>query len=83
MSPKKGDPVAPPTVDAEWRIRFSGNDAIKGWLDLETRATANLRQAWEVMRHDPGPGAGKPTGRHHQLKGSLAHGTHAGRALPR
>jgi hypothetical protein len=35
------------------------------------------------MRHDPGPGAGKPTGRHHQLKGSLAHGTHAGRVLPR
>ena len=35
MSPKKGDPVAPPTVGAEWRIRFATNDAIKGWHDLE------------------------------------------------
>jgi len=82
VSPKKGDPVAPPTTGAEWRIRYSTNDAIKGWQDLETHAPGNLRQAWEIMRHDPGPGPGKPTARHHQLKGSLALGTHGGRALP-
>lgn len=82
MSPKKGDPVAPPATGAEWRIRYSTNDAIKGWQDLETHAPGNLRQAWEAMRHDPGPGPGRPTSRHHQLKGNLAHGTHGGRDLP-
>ncbi|MFE9750886.1 hypothetical protein ACFYOT_38770 [Saccharothrix saharensis] len=83
MSPKKGDSVAPPTVGAEWHIRYSTNEAIKGWHDLETRAAENLRKAWDVMRHDPGPGPGKPTNRHHQLKGSLATGTQSGRILPR
>jgi hypothetical protein len=61
VSPKKGDPVAPPTVDAEWRIRFSTNNAIKGWQDLESQAAENLRRAWEIMRNNPGPGPGKPT----------------------
>jgi hypothetical protein len=61
VSPKKGDPVAPPAVGAEWRVRYCTNEAIKGWQDLETRAAENLRKAWEVMRNDPGPGPGKPT----------------------
>jgi hypothetical protein len=82
VSPKKGDAVAPPTVGTEWRIRYCTNEAIKGWQDLETRATENLRKSWEVMRYDPGPGPGKPTNRHHQLKGDLAHGRHGGRVLP-
>jgi hypothetical protein len=82
VSPKKGDPVAPPAIGAEWRIRYSSNEAIKGWKDRETHAPGNLRQAWEIMRNDPGPGPGKPTSRHHQLKGSLALGTHGGRDLP-
>ncbi|GGP39629.1 hypothetical protein [Saccharothrix coeruleofusca] len=82
MSPKKGDSVAPPAIGSEWRVRYCTNQAIKGWHDLETRAAGNLRQAWEVMRNDPGPGPGKPTNRHHQLKGSLAYGTHNGQVLP-
>jgi hypothetical protein len=43
VSPKKGDPIAPPTIGAEWRIRYSTNDAIKGRQDLETHAPADLR----------------------------------------
>lgn len=34
------------------------------------------------MRTDPGPGPGKPTNRHHALKGELAFGSYRGRALP-
>ncbi|GLZ41224.1 hypothetical protein [Actinokineospora sp. NBRC 105648] len=83
MSPKKGDPVAPPTIAEEWHIRYCTNEAIKGWHDLETRAGGNLRKAWEVMRDSPGPGSGKPCSRHSQLKGCLASGTHGGRELPR
>lgn len=45
MSPKKNDPVAPPPVGEEWQIRFSTNDAAKGWQELENRAANNLRRA--------------------------------------
>ncbi|WHT20898.1 hypothetical protein N8J89_07480 [Crossiella sp. CA-258035] len=82
MSPKKGDPVAPPAIGAEWQIRFSTTEAVKGWQDLENTAPGNLRKAWETMRAEPGPGPGKPTSRHHQLRRSLATGSHGGRTLP-
>lgn len=82
MSPKRGDPVASPAVGAEWQVRFSTNEAVKGWQDLENQAVGNLRKAWETMRNDPGPGPGKPTQRHHQLRGSLSTGTYGGRTLP-
>ncbi|WP_424184594.1 hypothetical protein ACOBQX_22200 [Actinokineospora sp. G85] len=83
MSPKRNDPVAPPTTGEEWRVKYSKNAAVDGWAELENRAANNLRAAWETMRHDPGPGLGKPTSRHHQLKGGLATGTQDGRPLPR
>jgi hypothetical protein len=83
VSPKRNDPVAPPAIQGEWHIRYSSTAAVDGWKELENRATNNLREAWEVMRHAPGPGPGKPTGRHHQLKGGLSAGTHGGRTLPR
>ncbi len=83
MSPKRNDPVAPPAIDGEWQIKYRVSDAVTGWRELENRALNNLRAAWETMRHDPGPGPGKPTGRHHQLKGGLAIGNHGGRPLPR
>ncbi|MGI6876085.1 hypothetical protein [Amycolatopsis sp. 3B14] len=83
MSPKRGDPVAPPAIGGEWEIRFGTTEAVKGRHELEAAARGNLRKAWETMRTDPGPGPGKPTSRHHQLKGVLAHGTHQGRSLPR
>ena len=82
MSPKRGDRVAPPPTGDEWDVRFSTSDAVKGWLDLCRQAPGNTRDAWETMRADPGPGPGKPTSRHHQLKGTLATGRHSGRVLP-
>lgn len=83
MSPKRNDPVAAPTLDGEWRIRYGSTEAVDGWRELENRAASNLRDAWATMRHNPGPGPGRPTSRHHQLKGGLATGTHGGRTLPR
>jgi len=83
VSPKRNDSVAPPTIGDEWRVGYSTNEAIKGWQELENQVPNNLREAWETMRHNPGPGPGKPTNRHHPLKGLLATGTHQGRVLPR
>jgi hypothetical protein len=82
MSPKRGDRVAPPPGNGEWDVRFATNDAIKGWQALEAEARENLRVAWHIMRTDPGPGSGKPTPRHSQLKGGLATGCHGARNLP-
>lgn len=82
MSPKRGDRAAPTPVDDEWDIRFSTNEAIKGWAQLEQQARENLRRAWDTMRTNPGPGPGKPNPRHGQLKGSLATGRQSGRVLP-
>lgn len=81
MSPKKNDPVAPPTIGEEWHTRCGRTDVIDGWQELENRAASNLCAAGEVMRHRPG--AGNPTGRHHPLGGRLATGVRAGRVLPR
>jgi hypothetical protein len=83
VSPKRNDPVTPPTVGKEWRISYCKTAVIRGGSELENRAQNNLRAAWETMRHDPGPGLGKPTDRHHQMKGGLAVGNHGGRPLPR
>jgi len=82
VSPERGDLVAPPPTNGEWAVRFSTNEGIKGWAALETAAPNNLRRAWDIMRTDPGPGPGKPTARHFQLKGDLATGLHGGRELP-
>jgi hypothetical protein len=82
VSQRKGDPVAPPAIGTEWKIRFSTNEAAKGWQELENQATGNLRKAWETMRTEPGPGPGRPTPRHHPLKGALSTGTYGGRSLP-
>lgn len=82
MSPKKGEPVAAPPTGTEWAINFGTNEAAKGWPELVAKAPGNVRRAWDLMRTDPGPGPGKPTNRHHPLKGELAYGTHRGRTLP-
>ncbi|WP_053737347.1 hypothetical protein [Nocardia sp. NRRL S-836] len=81
MSPKKNDPVAPPPVDGEWHIRFGTAEAAKGWQELENRAAANLRRAWDAMRTDPGPV--QQTGRHERLKGSLSTGVRGGQVMAR
>jgi hypothetical protein len=82
VSPKRGDAVAPPPGEGEWDIRYAETGAAKGWEELCRTARANTCQAWQIMRTNPGPGPGKPTERHHQLKGSFATGTHGGRRLP-
>lgn len=82
MSPKKGDRVAPPPVGGEWNIRFATNEAAKGWEELVAAAPGNTRRAWDVLRTDPGPGPGKPTSRHHRLKGPPAVRTYGGREFP-
>lgn len=83
MSPKKNDPVAPPAIGEEWHIRYHVTDVVSGWNELQNRAANNLRAAWEVMRHNPGPTSGEPTGRHHRLRDRLARGARGGRVMPR
>lgn len=82
MSPKRHDRVAPPPVSGEWEVRYGTTEAIKGWEELGNAAPGNTAEAWRTMRTNPGPGPGRPTTRHHQLKGSLATGTHRGREMP-
>lgn len=82
MSPKRNDRVAPPPTGTKWEIKFFTTEAVKGWEELCNQAAGNTNTAWHTMRTDPGPGPGKPTPRHHQLKGSLATGRHNGRELP-
>ena len=83
MSPKKNDPVAPPTIGAEWHIRYYATDVVGGWQELENRAANNLRAAWETMRHGPGSTSEERNNRHHPLKRRLASGVRGGRVLPR
>ena len=80
MSPKRGDRVAPPPAAGEWDVRFAGNDSAKGWEELARQASGNTLDAWQRMRTDPAPRL--RTRRHHQLKGSLAHGARDGRSMP-
>ena len=51
MSPKRGDRAAPPRVGEEYDIRFDNADSAKGWDELARTAPANLRRAFEAIRH--------------------------------
>ncbi|MGH3517397.1 MAG: hypothetical protein ACRDQ7_08275 [Haloechinothrix sp.] len=82
MSPKCNERVAPPPSGSEWDVRYSTTEAVKGWEELGNAAPGRTNEAWATMRTNPGPGPGKPTTRHHQLRGDLSTGTHAGRELP-
>ena len=79
MSPKKGDPVAAPTIGDEWEIRFGTKEAADGWTELVGAARGNARRAHNIMRTAPGM---NPDSRHHQLKHGLATANQAGRVLP-
>jgi hypothetical protein len=81
VSPKRGDLVAPPSVDTEYIMRFANNDAAKGWEELCRHASGNLRRCFEVIRDNPRPRP--PTSRQHRLDGSLAKGEYRGRVLER
>jgi hypothetical protein len=70
VSPKRGERVASPPGPGEWEIRFATSEAAKGWEELCNQVPGNTREAWLVLRTEPGPRP--PTGRHHQLKYDLA-----------
>jgi hypothetical protein len=72
VSPKRGDDVAPPPVDDEWRLRFATNEAAKGWVDLCADATRNTRRCYEALRRDPL--SMRDPDRQHWLRGRLATG---------
>lgn len=82
MTPaKRGDRAAPLARPGTYALRFATADAAKGWEELCRQAPGNTRASFEAIETDPCPTP--PTTRQHQLKGSLATGTHAGRVLPR
>ncbi|MEU9183327.1 hypothetical protein AB0D14_01915 [Streptomyces sp. NPDC048484] len=80
MSPKKGDPVAPPPGKGEYEVRYGETAAIEGWREVGNKAPGNAAKAWEQMRTDPCPAI--QTERHHQLKFDLAYRDFKGGRLP-
>lgn len=71
--------VPRPTKKSEYAIVFATNQARKGWLDLSATTRNALADAWDFLTRTPT--ASSPTC--HQLKGSLATMTHAGRTHER
>lgn len=80
MSPKKGDPVAPPPDSDEYEIRYAHTEAVRGWQELGNHAQANTAAAWETMRANPGPY--EETSRHHRLRRELGTVSLQGKRLP-
>ncbi|MFC8372370.1 MULTISPECIES: hypothetical protein [unclassified Streptomyces] len=80
MSPKRGDDVAPPPMDGEWRLRFASNEAAKGWGELGAEAPGNTRRCFDALRRDPLPRA--DLDRQHPLRGRLARAVLGGREHP-
>jgi hypothetical protein len=80
VSAKRGDRAAPPARPGGYTLRFATSEAAKGWDDLCQQAPGNTRTAFETIEATPCPAPA--TSRHHQLKGQLATGTHAGKSLP-
>ncbi|MBQ0829369.1 hypothetical protein [Streptomyces tagetis] len=80
MSPKRGDDVAPPPVDGEWRLRFATNAAAKGWGELGAEAPGNTRRCFEALRR--APLSTEDPDRQHRLRGRLATGHLGGRDHP-
>ena len=72
MSPKRGDDVAPPPVDGEWRLRFATNEGAE--------APGNARRCFEALRRDPT--SRSDPDRQHRLRGRLATGNLGGRDYP-
>ena len=80
MSPKRGDDVAPPPIEGEWRLKFATTEAAKGWLDLCAEAASNTRRCFEAMRSNPLSTANPD--RCHELYGRLGRGTVGGAECP-
>ena len=66
--PKRKDRVAPPPPKDGWDFRYATSDAVKGWEQICSAATANARVAWEKITSNPK----NRDSRQHPLKGSLA-----------
>lgn len=80
MSPKKGDPVAPPPGQGEYDVRFGETPAVDGWREVCNKVPGNAAKAWAQMRTAPCPTV--QTERHHQLKFDLAYVDFKGKRLP-
>jgi len=80
MSPKRGDDVAAPTIDGEWRLKFATNEAASGWQDLVSQEPRSARRCWEALRANP-LSAANPD-RQHRLRGRLANGAFGGKEYP-
>lgn len=65
--PKRRERVAPPPAVDAWDLRFTTNDAVKGWEQTCALAPANARRAWDRITTDPRD----RDARQHRLKGSL------------
>jgi hypothetical protein len=82
VSAKRGDKAQRPTASGEWKIRFGNKNAAKAWAELSNGKIANaLAKLYDIVVKDP-RWSGNPD-RHHQLRGTLATGTHAGRTMER
>jgi hypothetical protein len=80
VSGKRGERAAPPPGSNEFDVRFSCNEAGKGWDDLIQQAPANLLAAWREMRASPAPAV--QTARHHRLRHTLASDSYKGQVYP-
>ncbi len=67
--PKRKDRVAPPPPKDGWDFRYATSDAVKGWEQICSAATANARVAWEKITSNPK----NRDSRQHPLKGTLAY----------
>lgn len=62
VSAKRGDRAAPPPRAGGYALRFTSNDAAKGWEELCRQAAANTRAAFDAIEADPLPrSAGQST----------------------
>jgi hypothetical protein len=82
VTPKRGDDAAPPPIGDEYRIVLATSEAAKGWEDFRRQEPANLRWAYDQMRHNPGCCNQPPNSRHSRMKREYATGMHGGRTLP-
>jgi hypothetical protein len=64
---KRRERVAPPPGPGGWDFRFATNDAAKGWEQLCSAASPNVRTAWERITTDPR----QRDSRQHPLTGAL------------
>ena len=65
--PKRKERVAPPPIKDGWDFRFATSNAVKGWEQICSAASANARVAWERITAEPR----RVDTRQHRLKSSL------------